>query len=89
MTARGNAKVLQRLIVWARGYFPTGMPHIASWSPTIGGRKLNLLELQRCIGDDEPSLAAAMKTLLLDGDFVVEKRLAWQDRLPSSNDEGK
>jgi hypothetical protein len=86
LTALGQRENLARLIVWAHGCFPTGMPHLASWSPTIKEQKVDLLEVQRCTDDEEQPLAAAMKALLLDGDFVVEKRLVWKVRPPNSHE---
>lgn len=86
LAAFGQRDHLARLIIWAHGYFPTGMPHLASWSPTVNGQRVNILELQRCVHDEEPKLAAAMKILLLNGDFVIEKMLTWKVRPPYSNE---
>jgi len=43
------------------------------------------LELQCCIADEEPILAAAMKSLLLKDDFVIEKMVTWEVRPPYSD----
>jgi hypothetical protein len=73
LVAFGQRDNLARLIIWAHGFFPTGVPHLASLSPKIDGRTTDLLELQRCIDDEDSKLAVAMKTLLLDADFTIEK----------------
>jgi len=86
LTVFGQRENLARLIVWAQGFFPAGMPDTALLSPTINGQKIEILPVQQCIGGEEEPLVAAMKMLLLDGDFMVEKRLAWHIRLPSSNE---
>jgi hypothetical protein len=65
---RGN---LRRLIFWVPGYFPDGLGRTPSWTPIINGKRMITKELQRCVGSEGGEINSAMKSLLLDGDFVV------------------
>jgi hypothetical protein len=66
---------LRRLIFWVPGYFPDGLGRTPSWTPIIQGKRMIVKELQRCVGSEEREINAAMKTLLLDEDFVVGKKI--------------
>ena len=77
---------LQRLIFWVPGYFPDGLGRTPSWTPIINDKRMIVVELQRCLGSEEGEINAAMKKLLLNGDFVIEKMLVWKVRPPYSND---
>ena len=69
---------LRRLVFWVPGYFPDSIGRIF---PKVGvfakvdGKKMIVLELQRCLGTEQGQINAAMKTLL-EGDFVIEKRIS-------------
>jgi len=41
----GQRDKLARLIIWAHGFLPTGMPHLASLSPTLDGKRVDILVL--------------------------------------------
>jgi len=62
---------LRRLILWVPGYFPDGLGRTPSWTPIINGRRMIVEELQPCVGAERDKINSAMKTLLLDGDFIV------------------
>ena len=73
LTAIGQRERLRRLILWVPGYFPDGLGRTFNWMPTINGKRLVVVELHRCLGqEEEEQLDAAMKTLL-EGDIVVGK----------------
>jgi hypothetical protein len=82
----GQRENLRRLIFWVPGYFPNGLGRTSPWVPVISGKKMIVLELQPCLQSEESHINSAMKTLLLDRDFVIEKMLAWKVRLPYSNE---
>jgi hypothetical protein len=64
-------KNLRRLIFWVPGYFPDGLGRISSWTPIINDKRMIVLELQRCMGSEDREVNSAMKSLLLDRDFVI------------------
>ena len=66
---------LRRLIFWVPGYFPDGLGRTPSWTPIINGKRMIVKELQSCIGTEESEINLAMKTLLLNGDFTVGKKV--------------
>jgi hypothetical protein len=68
-------KNLRRLIFWVPGFFPDGLGRTPSWTPIINGKRVIVVELQRCVGSEENEINAAMKTLLLNGDFTVGKKV--------------
>lgn len=68
-------KNLRRLVFWVPGYFPDGLGRTPSWTPTINGKRMAVVELQSCLGSEEREINAAMKTLLLQKDFVVGKKI--------------
>jgi len=69
-------KNLRRLIFWVPGFFPDGLGKTPSWTPIINDKRMIVVELQRCIGSEESEVNAAMKTLLLNGDFTVGKKVS-------------
>jgi hypothetical protein len=89
LAAFGQRENLARLIIWAHGYFPTGMPHLASLSPMVNEQRVDILELQRCIRGEGSKIAAEMKALLAK-DFAIEPWVKWEDhQLPPIHDSQK
>lgn len=86
LAAFGERENLARLIIWARGCFPTRMPHLAFLSPTINGRRVDVLQVQRCTSEEDAALAVAMKKLLSNEDFVIRQMVAWRTQPPYSNE---
>jgi hypothetical protein len=80
----GQREKLRRLIVWAPGYLPDAIGRTFPFVPVIGGKRMIVLELEPCLRSEAGQLDAAIKSLLLDGDLVVEKMVAWKHRPPSS-----
>jgi hypothetical protein len=62
---------LSELILWVPGYFPGGLGKIPPWEPKINGKRMIVMELQRCLGPEEKDINAALKELLLGKDFVI------------------
>jgi len=75
LSSFGQRNKLQRLIFWVPGYFPDGLGRTASWTPVINDKRMIVLELQLCVGSEAKEINTAMKTLLLDGDFTVGKKI--------------
>jgi hypothetical protein len=82
----GERENLRRLIAWAPGYFPGRIGRVFDWVPVINGKKMIVLEMQPCVGSEDGQINEAMKTLLVGGDFVIEKWWTWEKRPPYSND---
>jgi hypothetical protein len=85
LSSFGQRENLRRLIIWVPGYFPYGLGRTFPWVPVISGKRMIVLELQPGLQLEEGQINAAMKTLLLDGGFVIEKKVAWKTRPPYSN----
>lgn len=85
----GQRDKLCRLVFWVPGYFPDGMYGIFPWVDVIKGKRMIVVELQRCLGVEESQINAAMKTLLLNGDFVIGKKILPTPPPPPYTDEPK
>jgi hypothetical protein len=66
---------LRRLIFWVPGFFPDGLGRTPEWTPVINGKRVIVVELQPCVGSEEREINSAMRALLLDGDFVIGKKI--------------
>jgi hypothetical protein len=75
LSSFGQREKLRRLIFWVPGYFPVGMGRIFPWVPIINGKRMIVLQLQPCIGAEASQINSAMKTLLMDGDFLIGKTI--------------
>jgi hypothetical protein len=85
LTSSGQRETLRALIIWVPGYFPGSIGRTFPWVPTIGGKRMIVLELQPCAGVEEREVNSAMKDLLTNGDFVIQEMSEWKACPPYSN----
>jgi hypothetical protein len=81
----GQRDKVRALTFWVPGYFPDSIGTTFPWVSIINGKRMVVVELQRCIGSEESQINAAMKTLL-EGDFVVGNILPTPPPPPYTNE---
>jgi hypothetical protein len=73
LVALGRREHLQKLVFWIPGYFPVWIPRSFRLSGDVNGKRMVVVEVQRCIGQEENQLNSAMNTLLARKSFVVQE----------------